>query len=328
MTTVPAGLHVAINGWFAGVQAAGSGQYVDHLLAALPQVGAEVRWSLLVPRRAETRLPEWLGVATVSLRLPPLPANLAKLWWEQVTIPRAARRLGADVLWVPYWAAPWWQPVSTVVTVHDLIPLLLPAYRGGMLQRGYTRLVSTTARRATEVIAVSAASARDAAEYLDIPPAHIHVVHHGPNQEGFVPPADRLATVRQTYGLPDRFFLYLGGFDVRKNVQATMAAYRRYLDRGGDPAVKLVLAGRLPGASSAFFPDPQILAAELELGGQVLFIGWVGEADKPALYRLATAFVFPSLYEGFGMMVLEAMQAGTPVITSGKQSVIRQDEQD
>ena len=80
--------------------------------------------------------------------------------------------------------------------------------------------------------------------------------------------------------------------------------------------MKLVLAGRLPGVPSAFFPDPKTVAAELELGDQVLTIGWVDEADKAALYGLAAAFVFPSLYEGFGMMVLEAMQAGTPVITS------------
>jgi glycosyltransferase involved in cell wall biosynthesis len=307
---------VAINGWFAGDAASGSGQYVDHLLAALPQAAAGVRWTVLVPEREGAALPPWPGIDVVPLRLLPLPANLSKLWWEQVTVPRAARRLGAAVLWVPYWAAPWRQPVPTVVTVHDLIPLLLPAYQGGLLQRGYTRLVSTTARRAAEIIAVSAASGRDIAEHLDIPVGHIHVVHHGPNQEGAAPAPDQLTAVRQKYGLPERFFLYLGGFDARKNVRATVAAYRRYLDRGGDPGIKLVLAGKLPEAPSAFFPDPRALAAESGLGGQVLCIGWVDEEDKPALYKLATAFVFPSLYEGFGMMVLEAMQAGAPVITS------------
>lgn len=309
-------LHVAINGWFAGAATSGSGQYIDHLLAALPQAAGDVRWTLVVPEHMSAELPQRPGVGVVTRRLPRLPANLAKVWWEQLTVPRAARRLEADVLWIPYWAAPWWQPVPTVVTVHDLIPLLLPAYRGGFLQRGYTRLVSATTGRANEVIAVSAAGARDIVEQLGIPPARVHVVHHGPNQEGATPTAAQTAAVRQKYGLPEHFFLYLGGFDVRKNVQATVSAYRRYLDRGGDPAVKLVVAGKLPEAPSAFFPAPQALVAELKLGDQVLCIGRVDEADKPALYRLATAFVFPSLYEGFGMMVLEAMQAGTPVITS------------
>ena len=103
---------------------------------------------------------------------------------------------------------------------------------------------------------------------------------------------------------------------MRKNVQSTLAAYRLYLDRGGDPTVALVIAGRLPTADTPFFPDPQKTAADLHLTEQVHFCGFVDEADKPAVYALATAYIFPSLYEGFGMMVLEAMQAGTAVVTS------------
>ncbi len=167
------------------------------------------------------------------------------------------------------------------------------------------------------MLTVSEAAARDIVAELGIEPARVHVVYHGPNQEGSAPPtaADR-ARVRQQYALPERFFLYLGGFDVRKNVQGIVAGYARYLALGGDPAVKLVLAGALPAAESAFFPDPRRLARDAGCAGQVHCCGWVAEADKAALYALATAFVFPSLYEGFGMMVLEAMQAGAPVVTS------------
>jgi glycosyltransferase involved in cell wall biosynthesis len=117
--------------------------------------------------------------------------------------------------------------------------------------------------------------------------------------------------------LPDRYFLYLGGYDARKNVATTLAAYARYLELGGDPSVKLVLAGQLPREDTLFTPDPRRQSAALGLGDAVLFPGPIDEIDKAALYAGATAFVFPSLYEGFGMMVLEAMAAGTPVITSG-----------
>jgi glycosyltransferase involved in cell wall biosynthesis len=228
-----------------------------------------------------------------------------------------ARRLGADLLWVPYWAAPLWQPVPVAVTVHDLIPALLPPYRGGWLQQRYTDLVRYTARRSAAVITVSQASARDIVAHLTGSPASVHVVYHGPNQqEGGAPDEALLAAVRQKFHLPTRFFLYLGGFDIRKNVATTLAAYRRYLARGGDPAVRLVIAGPLPAADTPFMPDPQRMAAELDLTGQVQFCGWVSEDEKSALYSLATAFLFPSLYEGFGMMVLEAMAAGAPVITS------------
>ncbi len=170
------------------------------------------------------------------------------------------------------------------------------------------------------MLTVSEAAARDIVAHLGIAPARVHVVYHGPNQEGIVVPstaADR-ARVRGQYALPERFFLYLGGFDVRKNVQGIVAGYARYLALGGDPAIKLVLAGALPDADTAFFPDPLRLAREAGCAGQVHCCGWVAEADKPALYALATAFVFPSLYEGFGMMVLEAMQAGAPVVTSAR----------
>jgi glycosyltransferase involved in cell wall biosynthesis len=124
--------------------------------------------------------------------------------------------------------------------------------------------------------------------------------------------------VARKYSLPERYFLYLGGFDVRKNVLGIVRAYRLYLDLGGDPAVQLVVAGRLPRLDTAFFPDPQRLVRQLDLTGQVRFIGWVEEEDKAPLYAGATAFLFPSKYEGFGMMLLEAMAAGTPVITSSE----------
>ncbi|MEZ4638313.1 MAG: glycosyltransferase [Caldilineaceae bacterium] len=152
---------------------------------------------------------------------------------------------------------------------------------------------------------------------MGIPGERVFAVHHGVNGDASaVGDAAYLAAIRTKYRLPDRFFLYLGGFDVRKNVHGILHAYVRYLEKGGDPAQKLVIAGKLPNADNAFAPDPRRMAADLGLLEHVHFTGWVDEAEKPALYALATAFLFPSRYEGFGMMVLEAMAAGTPVITS------------
>ncbi len=314
----PIDLYGVVNGWFVGRADAGSGQYTDHLLAHLPQVAPHARWTVLCPGPLPPNLPTLPHVTFQPVPLAHLPANLAKLWWEQVTVPRMAKNLGADVLWVPYWAAPWWQPVPTVVTIHDLIPLLLPAYRGGRLNRLYTRLVSATARRADRVLTVSHASARDIAQHLGIPAQRISAVHHGPNQAGQVDLDGMDAgAIRAKYGLPDRYFLYLGGFDTRKNVIGLLMAYARFLEKGGGADVKLVIAGKLPDRLTQFAPDPRPIALDLGLLDNVIFTGWVDEADKPALYALSLGFLFPSTYEGFGMMVLEAMQAGTPVVTSG-----------
>jgi len=314
-------MHILINGWFWGQSTTGSGQYLHRLVEHLARQQNGTTFTLLMPQNRVSGIGDRIEpspIPNTQFPLPRLPHQLAKLYWEQIAVPLAAQRLGADLLFVPYWAAPLWQPVPTVVTVHDLIPLLLPIYRGGPLNRLYTHLVSVTARRAAAVITVSQASGLDVITHLRVAPGRVHSVQSGPNGEpGSVPTPDELAVIRAKYRLPARYFLYLGGFDVRKNVAGILAAYRHYLDRGGDPAVQLVLAGKLPDVDSPFFPDPRRMAAKFGVSEHLHCVGWVDEADKPLLYAGAIAFLFPSHYEGFGMMVLEAMAAGCPVITSG-----------
>ncbi|MEZ4684147.1 MAG: glycosyltransferase family 1 protein [Caldilineaceae bacterium] len=322
-------MHIAINGWFVKQLTTGSGHYLEQLLLQLPAVmaatnpghaSANNRLSLLLPFPHEayqlTQLhTSYPTVAVVGVKMPLLPEKLRKVCWEQIAVPLAARRLHADLLWVPYWAAPYWQPCPTVVTVHDIIHRILPDYRGGRLQQLYTSLVSHTARRADAIITVSHAAARDIVAEFAPPPEQIHVVYNGLTTAPSITAVQRQA-VREKYKLPNRFFLYLGGFDRRKNVSATVRAYQRYLQKDGDAAVQLVIAGRLPKHDSTFAPDPRQLAADLGITAHVHFCGYIEEADKAVLYNLATAYIFPGLYEGFGLMVLEAMQAGTPVLTS------------
>ncbi len=314
-------MQIAINGWFVNQLTTGSGQYLHGLLNVLAAEAGDSRFSLLLPfprqSKGLTQLHTlWPNLTLIGVKMPWLGEKLGKLWWEQLAVPLATHRLGADLLWVPYWAAPLWQPCPVVVTVHDVIQLVLPVYRGGRLQQWYTGLVSHTARQAAAIITVSHAAARDIVQKLQVADGQVHVVYNGLSPDAAVPDAAQLAAIRHKYGLPDRFFLYLGGFDVRKNVRTIIHAYARYLEKGGDPAVRLVIAGQLPAGDSPFTPDPQKIAAEVGLVDRLHFCGYVDETDKAALYALATAYLFPSLYEGFGLMALEAMQAGTPVIAS------------
>jgi glycosyltransferase involved in cell wall biosynthesis len=331
-------MRIVINGWFSEQLTTGSGQYLTALLEWLPRVGGEHEFVVVAPT-TDDRRPTTDGASRLTsdvshvtfhasrftFLISRYSTNVAKLWFEQIAFPHACRRLHADVAFVPYWGSPMWRPCPVVVTVHDLIPLLLPLYRGGPLQRAYTWLGSRTARRATAVLTDSEASRRDIVAHMGIGPERVHAIHLAadPRYRPVTDPAE-LARVRAKYGLPDEpFLLYLGGFDARKNVVRMIEAYGRMIARSQESGVRsqrefaapcplppvpcLVIAGQLPAADTLFAPDPRPMVARLGLTDWVHFTGWVDEADKPALYTLALGSVFVSEYEGFGLPVVEGM---------------------
>jgi len=317
-------MRVAINGWFWNSPTTGSGQYtrrlVEHLLALEP----DLEIALVVPRGwgfrvsgfgfqvSRSREPE-----TSNLKLE--TGSLRKAWFEQVVFPRACHRLGADLAHVPYWAPPLYPSVPTIVTIHDLIPLLLPEYRGGPPVRLYTALVSRTARRAALVLTDSEASRRDIVAHLGLPEDSVRVVYLAADERYTPKPSPLEGGSRR--GGPERYVLYLGGFDVRKNVATVLGAYRRAQPAIGEDC-PLVIAGRLPEQDTPFAPDPRRLAREQGMDERsIRFVDSPSEADKPALYRGAVAFIFPSRYEGFGLPPLEALACSTPVVGSDAASL-------
>ena len=314
-------MHIAFNGWFWEQPTTGSGQYIRHLVAALHEVAPNLRLSVLAPDFAASDG----EVATEILPLSARRDALGKLWWEQVTMPRAARRMGADLLHVPYWAGPWATPVPTVVTIHDIIPLILPAYRGSALVRAYTALVQRTAGRASHILTDSAASRRDILRHLPVDAPDVTSVPLAADAS-YVPasnaqaPHARDAAIWRALGVRPGYALYLGGFDVRKNLAGVMAAFA--MAREQVAKARLVIAGALPTEDTAFTPDPRRLAREADLPEEAVhFVGFVPEAQKPALYRGARAFLFPSSYEGFGLPPLEALACGVPVVGSDAASL-------
>jgi glycosyltransferase involved in cell wall biosynthesis len=311
-------MRVAINGWFWDQPSTGSGQTVRYLIPALVARDPSLEISLVVP--------EWAAVGETPERvtLSPVPCrrgNLGKLWFEQRTFPRACRQLGADLAHIPYFASALSPSLPTVVTVHDLIPMILPEYRGSVLVRLYTSLVASAAARASLVLTDSEASKRDILSHLNLAATRVRVVYlaPGPHYRPVDDP-DHLETVRRKYDLPEDFVLWLSGFDVRKNARSLLHAYT-WVHQALGEYHPLVMAGVTPEEDTRFFPDPRRIAAELGVTDAVHFPGWVDEADKPALYSAATVFVYPSRYEGFGLPILEAMACGTPVVTSNAASL-------
>jgi glycosyltransferase involved in cell wall biosynthesis len=318
-------MRLGINGFFWNRENTGSGQYTRQLAHGLTEPEAGPECLLLRPRdgnSATSALPRPAQISERLLGTPlPLGTNVAKLWFEQVSFPRACSQENVDVIHVPYFAPPLLGARKTLVTVHDLIPLVLPAYRGSLLVRTYTRLVTIAARRAAAILTDSHSSKRDIVALLRVPAERVRVIHLAAS-EGFKPVSDeaRLYDVRRKYGLPEEYVLYLGGFDQRKNLETLIAAYADVAARLGSEN-RLVVAGRLPTRDSDFFPNPRRLVERWNLQDKVIFAGWVKEDDKPALYSGANLFVFPSRYEGFGLPVLEAMSCGTAVIASNSTSL-------
>ena len=316
-------MHIAINGWFYDQESTGSGQYLRHLLTNLRRAAPDIKLSLVLPPHIQspTNIPEAVNVARAThLPLPPNalggPRGVGKVHFEQRAFPRIARQLGADIAHVPYWGTPLQCPVKLITTVLDVIPLLYPIYSRGPLASLYTSLVSAAARGSNHIITISETAKVDIEEQLHIPEQAISVTYLAPD-ERYHPHigAEQDEAVRDKYNLPERFTLYLGGFDWRKQVNELLLAYTYVGEADGD-AFPLVIAGREPTYDDRLFPNLREYSRRLKIEDTLRWIGFVDEADKPALYRLADVFVFPSLYEGFGLMALEAMASGTPVVTS------------
>lgn len=320
-------MKIGINTLFFRHPASGSGQYLIHLLNALARIDTHHEYILVGPdpltesvqRQLQAPFARHVQAVTGPLGRHP---SLEKMTWEQWTGPRAARRLGVDVLHVPHFAPPLVTgSLPTVVTIHDVIPLRLPLYRASAKARVYSSVVAHAAHHATLVITISEHARQDIIEALHIPETRIRVIYQGVDEDlAPVQDAQTLAEVRARYGLQGRYVFYLGGLDARKNVPQLVRAFARLYHRLGDPTLQLLISGNPEKQRGSLFPDPRPVGADLGMNGQIIY-RFVEDADKAALYSGASVFVFPSLYEGFGLDPLEAMACGTPVVCSNRTSL-------
>jgi glycosyltransferase involved in cell wall biosynthesis len=312
-------MRLAINGWFYDKPYTGSGQYLHNLLARLNTVAPDIEVVVVVPHPIAADSP-LTNYQLHSLNLPSPLSNLDKVKYEQLLFPQTCKRLKADLAHIPYWAPPLSSPVPFVVTIHDLIPILLPEHRGGLRVRLYNALVSAATPGAAHIITDSDSSTQDVIKHLRVPADKVSTVHLAVGAE-YKPTPDFLVdtAIRQKYNLSDSYVLYLGGFQPHKNVSNLLAAWS-WCDGPLGEGYPLVIAGKLPQPGDRFYEDLPGYAKELGLE-HVQFTGLIDEADKPAVYRGAACFVFPSRYEGFGLPVLEALACGVPVVTSAEASI-------
>jgi len=237
---------------------------------------------------------------------------------EQISVPLALLRAHVDVFHAPHYVVSPLTRGPFVVTIHDCIHLRFPQYLPNRAAPLYAQAFMTmAARRARRVLTVSQASKDDILHYLGVPASKVEVIHNAIDERLAETPSEAdITRVRERFLLTSPFVLYAGNIKPHKNVERLIEAFSLLRQRGVD-GVKLLIIGD----EISKYPNLRRLVHRFQLHQHVRFLGFVPDATLAVLYRLASVFVFPSLYEGFGLPPLEAMAAGAPVITSNVSSL-------
>jgi glycosyltransferase involved in cell wall biosynthesis len=295
---------------------AGIGTYTYNLVRHLLRLENPDEWLYLTLSNAsipDLNLPDVLPV-----RRPRRPSHAA--FWEQALLPLDLIRGRLDVFHATggltqVWdiCAPYIQPCRTVVTVQDLHPLVLPQFRFIADARAFKWQMKAL-RKAARLIAVSHNTKQDIMRFLDIPPERIEVIHMAPGEHFRMLEPSVIEEAMPRYGVQAPFVLYVGNYNVHKNIEGLVEAWARL--KG---PVQLVIVGRQESYPAPFM-DRIARSGRADMARFVSGLNHYSP-DLVALYNRATAFVFPSLYEGFGLPVVEAMQCGCPVIASCRGSL-------
>ena len=293
----------------------GIGSYLQGLLGELVELIPESEVVVLVAPESRDLLPE----LPERWRLVEVEAEGYTVW-EQVAVPLAALRAGVRVLHVPHYVIPLAYPRRMVVTVHDIIHVLFPEFLPAALGFAYARfLIRAAVRRSSRVIAVSQTTADDLGRLFGADPAKLRVIPNGIHDSFFAaadPGEDE--SLREHLGVRRPYFLHVGNHKPHKNVEGVLKAYQIFVHSGRHYAPPLVLAG-------GFTPDGELArrAQGMGLGDRVRCLGHLERRELAALFRGAAVFVYPTLYEGFGLPVLEAMACGAPVV-AGDVAAVRE----
>lgn len=305
----------------------GIGRYTAHLLRSLREVGGGDLELLLFTCRDGREVGDGTvegvagatGISSIDLPVFEIP-SLSRYTWpgmlaEHLLFARRIAGVGVDLFHgIDHNLSPF-IPRPFVVTVHDLILLVLRGPYLGPNSWAWMQFHRAAAARAETVVAVSENTARDIARIWKIPEEKIEVVPEGVSRDFFPRGEEKVKRVLSLYGITQPYLLYLGGFDPRKNLLNLLLGFKELLK--GEPrhrrnGLRLVLAGPVEGLEGPV----EEAVRETGLVERVSLTGYVEEGHLPALYSGASAFVNVSVYEGFGLPLLEAMACGTPVVAS------------
>ncbi|MBN1888228.1 MAG: glycosyltransferase family 4 protein [Thermoflexales bacterium] len=289
----------------------GIGRYVVNLSQALVRIDPGLDLVLLHdPSAASTRL-ALPGLPRIACPVSPFSPR------QQWVVPAQLRRVQAALYHSPYYLMPYLPGMPTVLTCYDMIPLVYPAYFSPVQRLIYRLAHSLAFRAAAAILSISQSTKADIVRYFGLDPRRVVVTPLAAGEHFCPQPAGRVDVVRQKYGLPQAYALYLGSNKPHKNLARLVEGWKEARFRFQVSGFRLVIAGHWEER----YPEAKRRVEELGLGEQVIFVGAVDDEDLPALYSGAALFAFPSEYEGFGLPVLEAMACGSPVVCSNTSSL-------
>lgn len=290
---------------------AGVGTYSYNLLKSLREIDKESEYVLFCDRRSISQVPDADNfskrVISESVFSP----------FHQFFFSITLKKQSLDLFHAPHFIFPLFLSSRSVITIHDLIPLVFPSSMPSKVGRFYYQKANKKAlAKADMIIAVSESTKKDLLEHFEISDEKVKVIYNGV-AENFreIENKTLLNEVKKRYNIQSKFILNVGNPKPHKNWLGLIKAFAALEDEFSNYQMVLV------GSKDPRYPKAQQLIRQLHLEDRVIITGFVKESEMPLLYNAAEVFVFPSLYEGFGLPVLEAMACGTPVATSNVSSL-------
>ena len=312
-TTRRIGLNAHLLNLTGNYRSAGISWYIYHLLQHL-EPASDLAYTVFL---SEPRARERFSHCALALSRLPTHQPIARIFWEQFIQPIALRRERIDLLHALAFAGPRAIALPWIATVYDLSFMRYPQSFNPINRIYLTWAVRDAVRRANRLIAISESTKRDLVEMFGAPPERVSVIYCG-TDAAFVPATDRAAldAWRAQRGITPKMILFVGTIEPRKNVARLLRAFAR-AKRAARLPHQLVLIG----ARGWKHAEVDATIAQERIADDVIFAGYISQDELPRWYQAADLFVYPSLYEGFGMPPLDAMACGTPVVTSNAASL-------
>lgn len=304
-------MHIGINARFLSARISGVERYArnvtEELIRLAPQRGHRITVFGPLPNAIETPLSAAGTYETVATLIP--PTAVGRHLWEQLILPAIAKRKGVDALLNLANTAPA-RFEGTVLCLHDVSWKIGPSWFSSSFRWLYSVLIPAAARNARMLVAGADGPADDIASAMGVPRSKIRVIPYGVSDNFSVRPIAEVEEILTLRGISQPYLIHVGTIQPRKNIERLLLAYRMLQDQLGEQAPRLVLAG----GTGAQFADMKL--NDLLSTPGVLWIGYCDDAELPALYTGSVAAVSASLYEGYGLTLLEAMKCGTALVVS------------